>query len=148
MTTHELQRLIDRIMIAQPGYALCPENRKNGVLTLNPAAEQVTAKRFHYLYDTTEISAPELYSRSMLQDGRVYYISKNIADYNKADSAEYNKAVVLIETSEEHPLRLCEFKPLQASIGRITGRCQHTCFLFGRNPDLGHDLHIQIVFSR
>lgn len=35
----KIQRLIDRIMISQPGYALCPENRQAGVLMLKPAAE-------------------------------------------------------------------------------------------------------------
>ena len=144
----KVQRLIDSIMTSNPGYALCPENRQDGLLTLNPSAKQVVSERFNYLFDTAEISAPEFYSRTILKDGRAAYISKNITDYYRADSTEYIKAIVVIETSEEHPLRLSEFKPLQASIGRITGRCQHTCLLFGKKPDLGHDLHIQIVLSR
>lgn len=144
----KIQRLIDRIMISQPGYALCPENRQDGVLMLNPAAEQVAPKRFHYLFDSAEISTPEFYSRTVLMDGRAAYISKNIADYYKADSKDYTKAIVLIETSEEQPLRLSEFKPLQASLGRITSRCDHTCYLFGKNPDIGHDIHILIILSR
>ena len=80
--------------------------------------------------------------------GRAAYVPKNIADYYKADSTEYTKAIVLLETSEEHPLRISEFKPLQASLGLITSQCDHTCYLFGKNPDLGHDLHILIVLSR
>ena len=44
--------------------------------------------------------------------------------------------------------RIREFKPLRASLERITGHCDHTCLLFGKNPDLGHDLHILIVLSR
>ena len=106
----KIQRLIDRIMISQPGYALCPENRQDGVLMLNPVAEQVAPKRFHY--------------------------------------TEYTKAIVLIETSDEQPLRISEFKPLQASLDRITGHCEHTCLLFGKNPDLGHDIHILIALNR
>lgn len=144
----KIQRLIDRIMYASPGYALCPENRQDGILTLNPAAEQVAPKRFLYLFDSAEISTSEFYSRTVLKGGRAAYISNNIADYYKADSTEYTKAIVLIETSGEHSLRLSEFKPLQASLGRITGQCGHTCYLFGKNPDLGHDLHILIVLSR
>lgn len=144
----KIQRLIDRFIISQPGYALCQENRQDGVLKLNPAAEQVAHKRFHYLFDSVEISTPEFYSRTVLTDGRAAYVSKNIADYYKADSTEYTKAIVLIETSDEHPLRLSEFKPLQASLGLITSQCDHACYLFGKNPDLGHDLHILIVLSR
>lgn len=144
----KIQRLIDRIMYASPGYALCPENRQDGILTLNPAAKQVAPKRLHYLFDSAEISTSEFYSRTVLKDGRAAYISKNIADYYKADSTEYTKAIVLIETSDEQPLRLSEFKPLQASLGRITGQCGHTCYLFGKNPGLGHDLHILVVLSR
>lgn len=144
----KVQRLIDRIMLSEPEYALCPENRQTGILVLNPEAEQVVSKRFYYLFDTTEISTPEFYSRTVLKDGRAAYISKNISGYYRADSVKYTKAIVLVETSKEHPLRLSEFKPLQASIGRLTGRCQHTCLLFGKKQNLGHDLHILIVLSR
>ena len=149
---HIVRHLIDRIMSSNPGYALCPENRSEGVLVLDPSAEQVTEKRFRYLFDTAEICPVEFYSRSVLPAGRAAYISKNIADYYKADSAEYTRAIVLYETSAEHPLRLSEFKPLQASLRRVTAPCEHTlehtCQLFGHNPSLGHDLHILIVFSR
>lgn len=117
-------------------------------LSINPAAEQVTPQRFRFLFDTAEITLDHLYSRTVLKDGRASYISKNIADYYKADSTEYTKAIVLIETSGEHSLRLSEFKPLQASLGRITSQCDHTCYLFGKNPDLGHDLHILVVLGR
>lgn len=47
----KIQRLIDRIMYASPGYALCPENRHDGILTINPAAKQVTPQRFRFLKD-------------------------------------------------------------------------------------------------
>ena len=117
-------------------------------LSINPAAEQVTPQRFRFLFDTVEITLDGLYSRTFLKDGRASYISKNIADYYTADPAKYTKAIVLLETSEEHPLRIGEFKPLQASLDRITGRCEHTCLLFGKNPDLGHDIHILIALSR
>ena len=144
----KIQRLIDCIMISQPGYALCPENRQDGVLMLNPAAEQVAPKRFHYLFDSAEISTPAFYSRTVLKDGRAAYISQNIVNYYIADSTEYTKAIVLIETSDEQPLRLSEFKPLQASLDRISSQCDHTCYLFGKSPDLGHDIHILVVLSR
>ncbi len=97
-------------------------NRQDGVLMLNPAAEQIAPKRFHYLFDSAEISTPEFYSRTVLKDGRAAYISQNIVNYYIADSTEYTKAIVLIETSDEQPLRLSEFKPLQASLGRITSQ--------------------------
>lgn len=144
----KIQRLIDRIMFSSPGYALCPENRENGILVLSPIAEQVSADRFRYLFDTDEISTPEFYSRTVLQYGRAAYVSQSIAEYYKADSKEYTKGIALIETSEEYPLRISEFKPLQASLGRITGHCEHTCFLFGKNPNLGSDLHLLITLSR
>ena len=135
-------------MYASPGYALCPENRHDGILTINLVAEQVTPQRFRFLFDTAEITLDHLYSRTVLKDGMASYISKNIVNYYIADSTEYTKANVLIETSDEQPLRLSEFKPLQASLGRITSQCDHTCYLFGKNPDLGHDLHILVVLSR
>ena len=148
----KIQHLIDTIMSSDPGYALCPENRSEGVLVLDPSAEQMTEKRFRYLFDTAEICPVEFYSRSVLPAGRAAYISKNIADYYKADSAEYTRAIVLYETSAEHPLHLSEFKPLQASLRRVTAPCEHTlehtCQLFGRNPSLGHDLHILVLLSR
>ena len=144
----KVQRLIDRIMFSEPGYASCPENRRNGILDLNPAAEQVTSRRFRYLFDTVEISTTELYSRSALKDRRTGYISEIIANYYKAGPTEYTKAIALIETSVDCPLRISEYKSLQASLGRITGRCEHTSFLFGKNPDLGYDIHVLIVFSR
>ena len=149
---HIVRHLIDRIMSSSPGYALCPENRGEGVLVLDPSAGQVTEKRFRYLFDTAEICPVEFYSRSVLPAGRAAYISKNIADYYKADSAEYTRAIILYETSAEHPLRLSEFKPLQASLERVTAPCghtlEHTCQLFGHNPSLGHDLHILVLLSR
>lgn len=143
----KIQRLIDRIMHSSPGYALCSENHNDGILTLNPSAEQVTPQRFRFLFDTFEISMIELYSRTVLKDGRAAYVSRNIADYYKAESKKFTKAIVLIETAEACPLRLSEFKPLQAALNRITSCCEHTCFLFGKNPDLGHDLHILIVLG-
>lgn len=142
------QRLIDRIMSSEPGYALCPENRQNGILSLNPAAEQVTSRRFSYLFDAVEITTTELYSRSALKEGRTAYISKNIANYYKAGHGKYTKAIVLVETSVDCPLSISEFKPLQASLGRITGHCNHTVLLFGKKPDLGYDLHLLIILSR
>lgn len=144
----KIQRLIDRIMYASPAYALCPENRRDGILTIDPAAEQVTPQRFRYLFDTSEITLAELYSRTVLKDGRASYISKNIADYYTAEPVKYTKAIVLLETSVEHPLRISEFKPLQASLERITGHCGHTCLLFGKQQDLAHDIHILIALSR
>ncbi len=109
-------------MYASPGYALCPENRHDGILTINLVAEQVTPQRFRFLFDTAEITLDHLYSRTVLKDGMASYISKNIVNYYIADSTEYTKANVLIETSDEQPLRLSEFKPLQASLGRITSQ--------------------------
>ena len=144
----QAQHLIDRIMFSDPGYALCPENRQNGILSLNPAAEQVTFRRFNYLFDAVEISTRDLYSRSALKEGRCAYISKNIANYYKAGQGEYTNAIVLIETSIDYPLRISEFKPLQASLGRITCYYDHTVLLFGKKPDLGYDIHLLIILSR
>jgi len=144
----KIQHLIDTIMSSDPGYALCPENRKDGVLALSSATVQVIPKRFRYLFDTKEILTTDFYSRTALKDSRAAYIVKNISDYYTPDKTGFSKAIVLIETTEEFPLSLSEFKPLQASIGRITGSCEHTCFLFGKNPSLGHDIHVLIVFSR
>lgn len=144
----KIQRLIDRIMYASPAYALCPENRRDGILTIDPAAEQVTPQRFRYLFDTSEITLTEFYSRTVLKDGRASYISKNIADYYNAAPVKYTKAIVLLETSVEQPLRISEFKPLQASLERITGHCGHTCLLFGKQQNLAHDIHILIALSR
>lgn len=149
---HIVRHLIGRIMSSSPGYALCPENRSEDILVLNPEARQVTRERFRYLLDTAEICPVEFYSRSVLPDGRAAYISKNIADYYKADSAEYTRAIILYETSPDHPLRLSEFKPLQASLRRVTAPCghtlEHTCQLFGHDPSLGYDLHILILLTR
>ena len=74
--------------------------------------------------------------------------AKNIANYYKAGHGKYTKAIVLVETSVDCPLSISEFKPLQASLGRITGHCNHTVLLFGKKPDLGYDLHLLIILSR
>lgn len=144
----KVQNIISRILAANPAYALCPENRDDILLLQDLRATPVTADSFRYLFDTKVICELDFYSRTPDSAGRANYISQNIFKYFKDDTSTYTKAVLLIESSSDYPLKISEYEPLDAAISHITSGCGHAVRLFGTNSTLGHDIHILLALSR
>ena len=117
---------------------------------------------YKYLFDTKEIRVFEFYSRTTRKETRAQYIVDNFVKYFNEDLSQYKRTDMVISSREEHGVTFDEMHSLCAAIyprtGLILDKEEHPAHPaplrpryhvhFATDPDLGEDLHVQLICSR
>lgn len=117
---------------------------------------------YKYLFDTKEIRVFGFYSRATGKETRAQYIVDNFVKYFNEDLPQYKRTDMVISSREEHGVTFDEMHSLCAAIYSRTGLIldeeehhTHPAPLkpryhvhFATEPDLGEDLHVQLICSR
>ena len=104
-------------------------------------------KEMEYLYDESVIVKRRFYSCAEDARKRMESIVREMKKYEPADKKSFERVLILIQTSKEHPLIISELQSLSEITEEFSPKAEIRWGL-GIDDDVGEEMFIMLVCSK
>ncbi len=106
----------------------------------------LTKDDLHYLYKALSIQKRRIISFPKDNESRMDSIIRELTEYASIDFSSFNKVVILIETSDQHPMLMEELNGIEKIISLFQG-VKEIIWGLGRNNSIEDKVLLTLVCS-